>query len=260
MYSTTMMGCAAAAFMALLGAFQPSSVAAHEVQRAPAGVTAATPRTILWRDPQPVIAARYEVSVLPAKGSAKARQTHTWYFFRDAQRVAVVKGDSEEAWFRDAQERVRFERTFHDEQRVVEYSTGELATLGVTTDWQAIATFIDARELALLEPMAARGGDSRAAPVLVGKVGAATLRVQWMPDLQLPALAERREADGSRVRLVLKQSASPAPATWPQPGVRGADYLRIDAADFGDMAQDPTVRKAEAMDVSIGWRSSQHRR
>lgn len=259
MKSTTLIGRAVAALALFLGALHPSAVAAPGVQRAPATVTAVTPQSTLWRDPPPPVAAHYEVQVLPARGSAKARRTHAWYFFRDSQRVAAIKGDIEEAWYRDAQDRVRFERTFHDEQRVVEYSTGELATLGVATDWQPIATFIDARELALLKPMAARGGVLRAAPLLVGKVGAATLRVQWMPDLQLPALAERREADGSRVRLVLKQSALPAPAAWPQPGIRGVDYLRIDAADFGDMAQDPTVRKAEAMDVSIGWRSPQHR-
>ncbi|WP_309624744.1 hypothetical protein [Methylibium sp.] len=36
--------------------------------------------------------------------------------------------------------------------------------------------------------------------------------------------------------------------------MRAADYLRIDAADFGDMEYDPIVRKAEAMDVKAGWR------
>lgn len=253
------MGRAATAFVVVLGALHASAIA-HEAQRPPAGVTAAAPQASLWREPPPALAARYEVQVLPARGSAKVMRTHTWYFFREAQRVAVIKGDIEETWSRDEQDRVRFERTFHDDQRIVEYSTGELATLGVATDWQPIATFVDARELALLKPLAVRGGGVRGAPVLVGKVGTATLRVQWSPDLQLPTLAELREADGSRVRLALKQSAARAPTEWPGPGIRGADYLRIDAADFGDMGQDPVVRKAEAMDVGVGWRPShQHR-
>ena len=40
------------------------------------------------------------------------------------------------------------------------------------------------------------------------------------------------------------------------PGARSADYLRIDAADFGDMEYDPVVRKAEAIDIRAGWRSA----
>ena len=35
-----------------------------------------------------------------------------------------------------------------------------------------------------------------------------------------------------------------------------AGYQRIDAADLGDMDQDPFARKAEAYDVKLGWRQA----
>ncbi|GAP34226.1 hypothetical protein ISF6_4005 [Piscinibacter sakaiensis] len=41
-------------------------------------------------------------------------------------------------------------------------------------------------------------------------------------------------------------------------GQRSADYLRLDAADFGDMDYDPVVRKAEALDIRLGWRTAHH--
>jgi len=67
------------------------------------------------------IASRYAVTIERA-GSGASRvkpQQHTWYFYRDAQRVALLKGAVEEVWFRDAQHRVSFERVFHDDERVV---------------------------------------------------------------------------------------------------------------------------------------------
>ena len=37
-------------------------------------------------------------------------------------------------------------------------------------------------------------------------------------------------------------------------GRQSADHLHVDSADFGDMAYDAFVRKAETFDVLAGWR------
>jgi hypothetical protein len=54
----------------------------------------------------------------------------------------------------------------------------------------------------------------------------------------------------------LKQYATAAPADWPRPRVQSADYLRLDAADFGDMEYGTVVKKSVALDVRLGWRAA----
>jgi hypothetical protein len=193
------------------------------------------------------MAAKFSVT---ASGPSSA---HDWYFFRNAKHIAVLKGDVEEIWHRDAQGRLSFERVFHHDHKAVDYSTGELATLGVQADWPALATFVDARELAALKLVSRSGSGAAQMLRLEGLRHGERLRVDWLPALQLPARVERHSKAGmTRIKLV--QHATPAPATWPQPGQRSSDYLRFDAADFGDMDYEPVVRKSEALDIRAGWR------
>lgn len=205
------------------------------------------------------LAARFGVSVTaPAKGGAKASapRSATWTFVRDAERVALLKGNIDEVWFRDSRGLLSFERVFHDEQRVADYSAGELATLGVQADWTALSSFIDPRELAALKIVARSGRGPAERIRLVGSGGGQSLSVDWLPALQLPAKVVRQGRDGSVTRIELAQHATTAPAAWPVPGARSDGYLRLDAADFGDMAYETVVRQSEALDVRAGWRSA----
>jgi hypothetical protein len=212
----------------------------------------------LQAEPAP-IAARFRVSVTaPAAASGKAAPTRRvdWTYFRDAQRVALLKNNIDEIWLRDAQGRLSFERVFHDEQRVVDYSAGELATLGVQADWTALSSFVDTRELRWLKvtSRSGRGVDERIR--LTGVAGGQTVTLDWLPALQLPARLLRTAPGGGSTLIELVQHATPAPASWPQPGAKSAGYLRLDAADFGDMEYEPVVRLSEALDVRGGWRSA----
>jgi hypothetical protein len=181
---------------------------------------------------------------------------HTWYFSRNAQRIAMLKGDVDEVWHRDAKGRLSFERVFHTDRQAVDYSTGELATLGVQADWAALASLVNPQELAGLKLISRSGSGASQTLRLQGQQKGEHLRVDWLPALQLPALIERQNKSG-RTRIELQQHATntnQVPAAWPQPGQRSADYLRFDAADFGDMDYQPVVRKSEAMDIRAGWR------
>lgn len=203
------------------------------------------------------MAARYAVTidrVSVDKVRAKPER-HTWYFYRDAQRVALLKGSVDEVWFRDSQQRISFERVFHDDQRVVDYSTGELATLGVFVDWTALSTFVDPSELTQLKVVSRHGQGPQAQVRLRGQVGRERLTVDWLPALQLPHRLTREVKGGPAVRMELQASAPTPPASWPQPNARSAPYLHSDAADFGDMGYDPVVRKSEALDLRLGWRA-----
>lgn len=204
------------------------------------------------------IAARYAVTIeRAASGTSRVKpEQHTWYFYRDAQRVALLKGAVDEVWFRDAQERMSFERVFHDDERVVDYSTGELATLNVKVDWAALSTFVDPLELAQLTRVSQQGKGKDTRLHLRGRVGQERVTVDWLPALQLPHRLTRQVNGGTTVRMVMLESAlSPLP-NWPEIGVKSVHYLHLDAADFGDMVDNPVVRKSEALDTRLGWRAS----
>lgn len=203
------------------------------------------------------VAARYAVTVdRPGAGLSRAKpQRLTWYFYRDAQRVALLKGSVDELWFRDAQQRISFERVFHDDERVVDYSTGELATLDVKVDWAALSHFVDPTELSQLKVVSRYGQGSQARVRLRGQLGRERVTVDWWPALQLPHRLVREAKGGTTVRFELQASAPTPPDSWPQPSVKSANYLHLDAADFGDMGYESVVRKSEALDLRLGWRA-----
>lgn len=204
------------------------------------------------------LAVRYRVTVTPsAKGNRNAApvRRQEWYFYRDARQVALLKGAIDEVWHRDGSGRLSFERVFHDDRRTVEYSAGELASLGIQADWVALASFIDPQILRALRVVASGGAGPRERLRLVGTVTGETLRVDWLPALQVPARIVKVGRDGQSTHIELLQHAAAPAAGWPVPGVRSAEYLRLDAADFGDMQYDRVVRKSEALDVRLGWRS-----
>ena len=234
-----------------------SAAQAHGVERGLTDLTGASARLGLGAEIAPV-AARYAVTIERASVAATRAQPerHTWYFYRDAHRVALFKGSVDEVWFRDSQQRVSFERVFHEEQRVVDYSTGELATLHVKVDWAALSTFIDPSELVQLKLVSKQGKGRDVRLHLRGRVGQDRVTVDWLPALQLPFSLIRQVKGGPTVRMVMVESASSPLPSWPEIGLKSANYLHLDAADFGDMDYDPVVRKSEALDTRLGWRPS----
>ena len=203
------------------------------------------------------VAARYVVTIVPPT-SAKPQEknkTHTWYFYRQPQRIALLKGNVDEIWYRDEQQRISFERVCHDDERVVDYSTGELKTLGVTVNWAELSTFVHPEDLRLLKFNSKHGLGDTTLVHLNGVLGQERLAIDWLPALQLPKRITRQDKSGFKVRMELMESAAVAPNTWPHPGAKSAGYLHLDAADFGDMSYDPVVRKSEALDLRLGWRA-----
>jgi hypothetical protein len=203
------------------------------------------------------IAARYVVIIeRTSAGKQKDKpQIHTWYFYRDAERVALLKGNVDEVWYRDENDRISFERVFHDDARVVDYSNGELATLQVNADWTALSRFVDPAELARLKLLSKQGKGLDAKWYLRGRVGKEELDVVWLPALELPQRLTRHVAGVSNVHIQLVTTSKRPQPDWPVVGDKSANYLHLDAADFGDMEYDPVVRKSEALDMRLGWRA-----
>ena len=239
----------------------PVQAATQIVAATPGAATpgAATPAVLRLTAQPPPLAAEFAVTVA-APGIARSAtvpvRRHTWYFLRDAARVALLKGRIDESWRRDRRGRISFERVFHDRQRVIDYSTGELATLNVQSDWAALACFVDPRELLALKVVSRSVGEAGERLRLAGSSARGAVRIDWLPAVQLPALVVRRSADGGTTRIELVRQAKVAPAAWPVPGARSSRYLHLDAADFGDMEYEPVVRESEALDIRHGWRAA----
>lgn len=202
----------------------------------------------------PSLAAHFTVRMKAIHQDVPLRQD--WYLFREPTRIVLVKGALEDHWLRDGAGRIRLERLLHRQRTVIEYSSGELATLAIEPDWAALARLIDPTELARLSVVRTRGNAETQRIELTGRSAGDTLQVHWSPALQLPLRIERRGADGAVMSLELVQHAPVPQAGWPRPADLREDYARIDAADFGDMPNDPAVRLAEAIDVRAGWRRS----
>ena len=80
------------------------------------------------------------------------------------------------------------------------------------------------------------------------------------PGSSLPALAAplpvRLARSGPQGQVLFERIAlhAQAPAAWPQAGAGLDDFQRVDASNFGDMAYNPVVCKAHALDQRAGWR------
>ena len=195
------------------------------------GVLAQTPMAGTAADAP--LAAKYRVVVIAGSdASTSVVRQQEWVFWRQAGTVAINKGSTEEIWQRDVHGRISLQRVLHAQRTVVDYSAGELATLGIEVDWSELCRFGSA---------------------------AGTTGVEWDGSLNLPARLTQLINGRTLVRFDLLEAQPGAPADWDLPSHRSAGYAHIDAADFGDMAYDPAVRVAESLDVQAGWRQAAHR-
>lgn len=197
----------------------------------------------------PALAAQFRVTL---SRPGQARQTQTWQITRSHSLITWLKGPgTEELWRRD-RSGIRLERVMRSDRHVIEYSAGELRALDVVLDWGALATLFPADQLKGLRPLAS---PARAGPVLHlrGHIGQEQVDLLWDPAAQLPVRLARSGPQGQVLfeRIALHAQA---PAAWPQAGAGLDDFQRVDASDFGDMAYNPVVRKAHALDQRAGWR------
>jgi hypothetical protein len=235
-----------------------SAARAHDAPTAPARVAegAGAPRRALddrGVDASPAPATiRWRVRHVPVRGKA---QGQAWELRRSDARIVWSKGDDfDEVWHRDASG-ISLWRVMHRHRHVIEYSAGELRTLGVEAHWPALGTLFDERALTLLRPDGpARGDGSRR---YRGKLEGDRVDVVWDHRTRAPIRLTQSNARG-RVEFERVSVRAGADAeAWPGEA-RIADYARIDAADFGDLEHDPVVRLAMTHDERLGWRRRHH--
>ena len=202
--------------------------------------------------PLPALAAQFHVKLARP---GRATQQQTWQLTRSDTLITWLKGPAtEEIWQRD-RSGIRLARVMRSERHVIDYSAGELRTLGVAVDWPSLGSLFSATDLALLTP---RGPQRDGQPQRwAGRIGAEQVDLLWDPAAQLPVWLARK---GPHASVLFKRVAlhASAPRDWPRAGADSGDFQRLDAADFGDMDYNPVVRRARAEDERAGWRRPHH--
>ena len=199
----------------------------------------------------PPLAARFRVT-WTARG--QPAQVQQWQLQRSATEISWIKGGGREDIWRLDPSGIRLERVLRRDRHLIDYSAGELRTLGVQIDWQALGSLFDPADLARLRCLhCAKAG---AWPHYRGDLDGEQVDLRWDPVARLPVQLLRRSKAGQVLYQRLALSAA-APADWPRAGADSADFQRLDAADFGDMEYNPVVRQEQARDALAGWRQPQ---
>ncbi len=226
-----------------------SSARAHEhAEPGHAAPTVATDPSPTAPVALPALRASWRVHFEGRDGVARAQ---TWQLRRGVDRLVWSKGEAlDEVWTRSPSG-VALERVMHPQRHVIEYTPGELRTLGIAVEWRELGTLFAERDLRALT----RVQDKRLPMGLVryrGALAGEQVDLVWDTRALLPVKLAHTGSNG-RVRYALEGVAMGAVADGPA-DVRAAGYTRIDAADFGDMEHDPVVRLAQVQDERRGWR------
>jgi hypothetical protein len=227
-------------FISLLSAFSITAVAAESTHRhhdePPRPAVSAVQQAL------PSLAARFE---LRAGGRGA-----DWFLIREPQRVANFNTGSRqgEIWAKDQQGRMEYTRVFAEDQKILDYTDGQLKTMNMQPDWAQLASIIRPDALAQLRKTGERKVMGKRAVVLEGKMDGMRTRLWWLPELQLPARFERGTGKTATL-LVLRELHDQTPAAWNWTNDAVIEtYARLDATDMGDMEYDPFVQKVERQD------------
>lgn len=170
-------------------------------------------------------------------------QVTEWTLRRMAHRVEMQerRNGTGEIWSRDEKGNISFERVFHKQRRVLDYSAADLRSLDNYPEWDKIAEVIDAQ---LLGGALKHAGTARVmgktAERYRGRLGNTSMEVIWLPQDRLPYQV-KQSGPNQRTELKLKRLSVTMPASSDQDPT--ASYTRLDYADLGDDPSDPFFKR-----------------
>ena len=195
----------------------------------------------------PEVACRYEMKVI-SHTQSKAQSNIAWFFWRRAGMIQTqdVDGDYGELWERTANGSIQYRKLYHADKTAVEYMPADMPANNISFDWIKLSSMLTQQELDALKPVKKTQVLGRGAELRKGKTDGRTIEVLWLPAENLPASIIRKDKTGSvELRLVEIEPLSTA-HRQPVDIEEIANYRHIDAADFGDMENDPFVKKVMA--------------
>jgi hypothetical protein len=190
------------------------------------------------------------------QGAGKA--VADWYFARRAGEVEAARGDSAEVWKRDIRGDITLIRVFHQDQKLIQYTSGELRTQSRYPDWVSLNSIFDPRKISALKRVGTVSYLGRPASCYQGKLDSQKVKVVWLDSEALTAKVVRSWR-GNSVTLELKELRTVPDANWPQAGLGKAEaYALLDGADLGDMEYDPFVQRVLGRDGDHGGHAHYH--
>ncbi len=190
------------------------------------------------------VACHYVTKVTP-HGKAATPSSNDWFFWRNPNMIQTqdADGDHGELWQRTANDSIQYRKLYHTDKTAVEYMPADMPTNNMNFDWLKLSSMLNQQELDALKPIKKTNVLGRNAELRKGKIDDKTIEVIWLLDENLPASIIRKDNTGSvELRLV---DITPLSTAHKKPVAIEdiANYRQIDAVDFGDMENDPFVKK-----------------
>jgi hypothetical protein len=193
------------------------------------------------------VACRYEMKVIP-HAKSKAPSNTAWFFWRKPGMIQTQDADGNhgEIWERTANGSIQYRKLYPADKTAIEYMPADMPANNMSFDWVKLSSMLSQQELDALTLIKNTHFLGFRAELRKGKTDGQTIEVLWLPDENLPASIIRKDKTGSiELRLVEFEPLS-ASHRKPLDIAEIANYRHIDAADFGDMENDPFVKKLMA--------------
>ncbi len=194
------------------------------------------------------VACRYEMKTIP-HGKAKLRvENHDWFFWRKPGMIQTqdADGDYGEIWERTGNGTIQYRKLYVGDKTAVEYMPADMPSNDMSFDWLKLSSMISQEELDTLKLVKKMQVFGRAAELRKGKIDGQNIELLWLVDEKLPAKIVREDKSG-RVELRLAEIAPLSEARRQPLDLEAiSNYRHIDAVDFGDMENDPFVKKVMA--------------
>lgn len=189
----------------------------------------------------PTVWARFESSTIQL-GHRPQQEASTWELWRGTSRIEIRDGDGAtgELWSRNRDGLLSYHRLFHNKERSIDYTEGDLRSLHHQPDWRLLGEVVDIEGLrATLKHTGTEDVLERSADRFQGQIDGVDIEVLWLEAERLPARVRQIYPDRV-VTLTLKAVQSAQDAPWEPTALR--DYQRTDYADIGDREEDPFLR------------------
>ncbi len=168
-----------------------------------------------------------------------------WRLLRERGRVELLhlNSNTSEIWNETSNDLWFYQKVFHNDQQVIEYSPVDLKVLGMQPQWLSLALAINPR---VLSAMGAGKPDKSfygwKTEKYKGQIKGATYEVLWLPELAIAARVKCTEA-GITSTTEMQKPFLMAESPWQTINISG--YRLIDYSDLGDMERDPFVIKIQ---------------
>lgn len=168
-----------------------------------------------------------------------------WFMDRKPKSIATYNAASQqgEVWSINTYGEIEHNRVFVQDKTIVDYTNGQLKTMNKLPKWNQLASIYDPKQIVKLNKTGEKVLFGKSVSVHEGKLNGVPTVIWWMPELQIPAYVQQGEGKTrTSMMMVEMNTQTPSNWNWANPAML-VNYARIDASDFGDLENDPFVKK-----------------